>query len=345
MQPVPAERELAAEIGVSHATARKAIQRLLDDGLLCRLDNGRLEVVSGTQGNVDPQLVLLAPAWESAEVTRWQIAITQLCPRFQCSFRVVYYAHWDDPLLLRSLERFDGGFFMPLPEAMPQTFLRDFREIRRPVVVLGHDWTEYGFPSLRLLPPVGVQKLLDHLASLGHEKIDCFNVQPADAIVNSWISQWQIWRNTRQVAGDLINQPVPAGTETLPAAYAITARRIRDGQFDAGAMLCTTERVAAGAMRAMVDHDLQPGRDMAICIIDDTGRAEYSIPALTSLRSPDPNPYLAVCLEWMLAAAEERKWQGPLLVQPEDVALAVRESTVPDLHERSAAHRKSLAQV
>ena len=43
-QPVPAERELALEVGVSHLTARKAIQKLLNEGLLCRMENGRLAV-------------------------------------------------------------------------------------------------------------------------------------------------------------------------------------------------------------------------------------------------------------------------------------------------------------
>ena len=60
------------------------------------------------------------------------------------------------------------------------------------------------------------------------------------------------------------------------------------------------------------------------------GRADFSIPSLTSLSSPDPKPYLSVCLEWMTAGVH-RRWQGPLLVQPEEVELAIRQSTVPDI--------------
>jgi DNA-binding LacI/PurR family transcriptional regulator len=332
LQPLPAERELAAEVGVSHATARKAIQRLLDEGLLLRLENGRLSVNRGDRSarKVDRQIVLLAPAWESNELTRWQIAATQLCSRLHYSLRVVHYAHWDDPLLLGSLERFDGAFFMPVPESMPGRFLDAFLRIRRPIVVLGHDWTEHGVPSLRLYRPALVQKLLDHLADLGHRKIDCFNVQPLDSIIDSRIAQWDIWRAARQMSGRLINEPVPAYTETIPVAYDVTARRIRSGEFDGTALFCLTERVAAGAMRAMVDHGIRPGHDVAVCMMDDAGRAEYSIPSVTSLESPDPKPYLAVCLEWMLAG-KDRQWRGPLLVQPEDLALAVRQSTVPEI--------------
>jgi DNA-binding LacI/PurR family transcriptional regulator len=227
---------------------------------------------------------------------------------------------------------------MPVPESMPERFLPAFLRLRRPVVVLGHDWTEHGVPSLRLYRPGLVQKVLDHLADLGHRKIDCFNVQPADSIIDSRIAQWDIWRAARQMSGRLINEPVPAYTETISAAYDVTARRIAAGEFDCTALFCLTERVAAGAMRAMVDHGIRPGHDVAVCMVDDAGRAEYSIPSITSLESPDPKPYLAVCLEWMLAG-QERQWRGPLLVQPEDLRLVVRESTVPGIDKQTRPRR------
>jgi len=328
------------EVGVSHNTARKAVQVLLDQGLLVRLENGRLAVRgSDDSPALEPQIALLAPAWESNEVTRWQIALTRLCGRFGCSLRMVYYGHWDDPQLLTSLEKFDGAFFMPVPETMPEHFLPKFLAIQKPIVVLGRDWSEHGVPSMRLYTPVLVQKLLDHLESLGHRKIDCFNVQPTDSINEAQIQQWNIWRAARQMEGELINQPVQAYTETLSAAYQVIDRRIREGKLNCTAILCIHERAASGAIRAMVDHGIRPGHDVAVCTIDDAGRAEYNVPSLTSLRSPDPAPYASVCLEWMLAG-ENRRWHGPLMVQPEDVELAVRESTVPQIGKQTLPLRQ-----
>ncbi len=331
-------------MGVSHATARKAVQRLLNEGLLCRMENGRLAVrrTDSEDRRVNPQFCLLAPAWESSEVNTWQLALTKLAVRMQCSVRTVRYAHWDDPLLLSSLERFDGAFFMPVPQAMPDHFLSDLLEIKRPVVVLGADWTEHGIPSMRLYAPVLVQKLLDHLTSLGHSRIDYFNVQPNDPILAARLAQWNIWRASRRIGGELIDEPVPAFTETISAAYQAIDRRIRAGRFDTTAMLCTTERVAAGTMRAMADHGLRPGHDVAVCTFDSAGRAEYSIPSLTSLESLDPQPYVAVCLEWMLEGMS-RQWRGPLMVQPENVGLAIRQSTVPDIDQKQPPARERYA--
>jgi hypothetical protein len=342
LQSLPAERDLAEEIGVSHVTARKAIQMLMDDGLLCRLENGRLAVRRQDQSRdrkVDAQIALLVPAWESSVVTRWQVAMSELAPRFQSSFRTVHYGHWDDPLIFSSLEGFDGAFFLPVPEPMPEHFMPNFLRLRRRVVVLDSDWTEHGVPSMRLLPPVFVQKLLDHLASLGHTKIDCVNVQPTHPIVTARIAQWNIWRLARQMQGQLVDEPVASYTETLSAAYDLIDRRIRNGQFDCTAMLCIQERVATGAMRAMLDHGIQPGRDVAVCAVDDAGRGEYANPTLTSLETPDPLPLLATCLEWMLGGAD-RKWQGPLMVQPDWMELAVRQSTVPDIDKATTPRRR-----
>jgi DNA-binding LacI/PurR family transcriptional regulator len=338
---------LATEIGVSHATARKAVQVLLDSGLLCRLESGRLAVprsVDPEARKLHAQIALLVPAWESSVVTRWQVAMGQLCDRFKCSFRTVHYGHWDDPLILSSLENFDGAFFLPVPEPMPSHFMPSFLRLRRRVVMLDNDWSQHGVPSMQLFPPVFTQKLLDHLESLGHRKIDCVNVQPVHPLITARIAQWRVWRMAHEIDGQLVDDPVDSYTETIPAAYELIDRRIRNKEFDCTAMLCMTERVAAGAMRAMLDHGIRPGHDVAVCIIDDGGRAEYCNPSLTSLVTPDPAPYLSVCLEWMLGG-EEQKWQGPLLVQPDSVELAVRQSTVPGIDEQTAPRRRPMGKV
>ncbi|CAN5457953.1 hypothetical protein BH10PLA1_BH10PLA1_15390 [soil metagenome] len=346
LQKLPAERDLAAEVGVSHATARKAIQKLLDEGLLIRLANGRLAVRrndEGEDGPITTQIALLVPAWESREVTRWHVAISQLAARFKVAIRTVYYAHLDDPLVFSTLDRFDGTFFLPIPDDIPPHFMSKFLSAPRPVVVLSNNWTEHGVPSVRLHPPVAVQKLLDHLLAQGHKRIDCFNVQPVGSALQALMSQWNLWRAARGLDGVMINESVAPFQETLTVAYNVIAKRIREGKFDTTAMLCTTERDAAGAMRAIADAGMRVGHDVAVCTIDGSGRAEYAIPSLTSLEAPDPAPYIAVCLEWMLAG-KDRQWKGPMLVEPEKIELAIRQSTVPDIDAQVAPQRVRVSQ-
>lgn len=344
---LPSERELALNVGVSHMTARKAVQKLLGQGLVYRLPNGRL-AVSGVEHNADrsreAQIAFLVPAFESASVRVWHIALAQVRARFNASIRVVYYTHWDDPSLVNALARFDGCFLIPVPFAIPAGFAARLRESGRPVVVLSLDWSPHGIPSLRLFPAFCVQRLLDHLAKLGHRRIDCLNLQPMDSQIEELLAQWRLWMAARGWKSSLIGEAVKPYTHVLPAAHELISKRIRAGDLKGTALLCTTEPAAVGAMRAMADRGLRPGHDVPVCTVDGEGRAQYLIPSLTCISLSDPTPYLAVALEWMLAGSS-RTWVGPLLLQPAGVELAVGESTVPAAKPKPGSRRSAWLRV
>ena len=51
LSPIPGERKIAEETGVSHMTARKAVRGLLDQKVLIRRPNGSLDIYPGFQAN------------------------------------------------------------------------------------------------------------------------------------------------------------------------------------------------------------------------------------------------------------------------------------------------------
>ncbi len=325
---VPAERELASEVGVSYTTVRKAVQRLLDAGLLYRQSNGRLAVSAAEPDKRSlRQVALLAPAWESNEANLWNIALAQLRSSFRFGSRVVHYMHWDDPVIRNTIQQFDATFLLP-PDA-PEEFAEGLREIDKPLVILNRDWSDRGFHSLRLLPPHFIHKLLDHLAELGHRRIDCFNVQRSGAVMRQWIEQWQLWRTSHRMEGKLLDAHSPVFGDTLEAAYSTITRTIRESDLTGTAMLCLTETAAIGAVRAMLDHNIRPGRDIALCAIG-SKRCEYLSPSITTLEEPDPMAYLATGLQWAFSG-DDAGWTGPLLIQPPDLKVMVRQSTVMDI--------------
>ncbi len=334
---VPAERKLASQVGVSYMTVRKAIQLLLDRGLLTRLPSGRLAVSSGDEMGVGrKQVALLAPAWESNDAMLWNIGLSQLQGRMAFGSRMVHYVHWDDPVIVNTIQQFDATLLLP-PEPPGEDFASKLSALGRPLVVLNRDWSDVGVRSVQLMPPRLIQKLLDHLASLGHRRVDCFNVQPCRLTMREWIGQWEVWRAAHHIDGELINEPVEPYTETLVAAYNVMARRIGEGRFDSKALFCLTETAAIGAVRAMIDHGIRPGHDVAVCTIG-SQRCEYLPLTITTLEQPDRMPYLAACMEWALEPGRG-KWQGPLLIEPQDLTVVVRESTVPDIRQTSVPQR------
>ncbi|HBC85831.1 MAG TPA: hypothetical protein DCZ94_02635 [Lentisphaeria bacterium] len=324
---IPAERELALDVGVSHMTARKALRKLLDDGLLYRLPNGRLDICANGHSDriIQTQIALLAPAFESGETSAWNIALFQLSGTYNFSSRLVYYTHSDDPIIKNTVESFDCTFILP-PDPS-ESLVLELKKTGNPFFIVNSDWTRLGIPSIMLFPPVFIRKLLDHLASLGHKRIDCMNVQPGMTVIPDRIGQWKNWLGKNGLKGKLFDDPVRTFTDPLSGAYDFVDRLIKEGKFDSKALFCTTAPTAFGAMSAMIDHGIRPGTDVAVCTSDSGGFCEYYKPSLTSMEAIDPSPYLEICLKWL--HARKRRWTGSLLIQPENIDVVVRQSTVP----------------
>ena len=323
----PAERQLALETGVCYMTARRAVKELLRDGWIVRRPNGRLDInrIKKRAGKLPPrQIALLAPTFNSPNIETWRMALDRQVRARGWSVRPVLYVHWDDPLLLDALRGFAATFLLTVSGTVPPRVMEQLRNTAR-LVVVDADWSADGFVSVQLFPPVFVQRLLDHFASLGHARIGCLNTQPHDAVILERIGQWRNWSDARGLSAPLWNKPVPVQTTPFQAAYEAVRRAIKAKKFDITAVLCTTAPAAVGAMRAMYEHGIQPGRDVALGVVNGEGYAQVLTPSVTALEPCDPSPYIETCLTWIDAV--DSPWRGPLLLQPQAVPLVVRETS------------------
>lgn len=327
LKSVPPERQLASEVGVSYMTVRRAVQELVARGVLIRQPNGRLGVGRFAAGNKSQlQLGLVAPTFNSPVVEQWRIAIEQVAGDSERIVRPVLYMHWDDPILQDSLDSFDGVFLVPIPAPIPARVSERLAAAKR-LVVIDDDLSHLGIPSVRLFPPVFVQRLLDHLTALGHQQIDCVNIHSMHPVIEQRIEQWKIWCRMHGNPGRFHNLAAPTPSHDAPfvKAYRGFKRLLEEKKFTATAVVCVTAPAAIGAMRALHEHGIQVGRDVSVCTINSEGLGETLVPSLTALESPDPYPYVAECIDWF--ADPQKSWVGPLLVQPAEIPLVVREST------------------
>jgi DNA-binding LacI/PurR family transcriptional regulator len=327
LKDFPTDRELSAEFQVDTRTARRAVASLIDAGLLFRQRNGRPAVVTtGWRERGQLRLALLSVAYPSPYTWRWQRAIERLTQHHGWLFRPVTYTHLDDPVVADTLEGFDGVFF-GLPGIDPTDhLLRTVQRSGRPVVFLDADVSAHGFPSLWLASPTFITRLLDHLREQGHRRVACLNTQPHNAVTDIRISGWREWASCYDAAGPLIDCPVESFESPVDRAYHAANQVLDHGGFEATSLLCCTSAAAKGVYRALHEHGMEAGRDLAICSADDgAGEAPYFIPSLTSIQDPAPEAYLSPCIEWIERGGQD--WKGPLLVQPRDVPLFLGEST------------------
>lgn len=327
---MPGERRIAEELQVSYMTARKAFLQLIQEGLIRR--DGVNKTTVGLHGGKGARVFTFAfvsPAYGSLLSQNWYIALERTLAGRNGLLRPVYFAHWEDAAVIESLEHYDGIFLLPALPAEPAHIVERLARSGKPVVVLSSDWSERGFVSIVQRTADSMGALLEHLAGLGHRRIDCFNTQPAAGEVEQAILYWQEWLRRKGLRGELLNDPAEPYGDTLERAHRYAGRLMDGGVWDTTAVVCLTMSAAVGLMRAMADRGMEPGKDAAICALTDVNFCAYLTPSLTSLRDVPLDGFISKATSWMMAQAEGRRgtWDGPLLLKPPAPRLFIGEST------------------
>jgi hypothetical protein len=345
VRPFPSPYRLAEELDVDRRTASKAMQSLVEEGLLVKSETGRIAPASREEGN-RLHLAMLAPAFGTPTIEGRFAIIQRLVERRGWSIRFVGFGHGDDPAIYETIDGVDLLFLAAAGE-LPEEVITRVRSRRAKVVSLLEDLTAYGIPSLPFDDFASVNQLLDHLHGEGHRSVACLNTQRHGRTVRGRIEHWQLWKATHQVSGELIDEPVNGPGSAMLHAREVTRQWLRDGRLDASAIFVTTGFAAIGVMRGLADEGLRPGVDIAVCAADAHGQvAECLVPSLTAALNAPEEPYFQMCLDWF--ASKETAWPGPLLVQPGAGRIFVGESTslYADKLQRSAGNdRKGRAHV
>ncbi|MBN1557949.1 MAG: GntR family transcriptional regulator [Lentisphaerae bacterium] len=325
---LPGEIRLADELGVGRITMRRAIKELLDEGLLTRAPSRRLIVNTAADHPVVRKVIgLMAPAFATPITLRWRYALEQAAARRNdVLVRAVDVIHDDDPSITETLKGFDGVFVVLGSGVDTDAWRKRLYEARARVVSLETDMSADGIVSVCMEMPSALRRVLDHLKRLGHRRIDCLNVQPAGPVIASRIATWRLWCAENGIAGELIDAPVKPFEDPLPKAHGVIRHKLRTKTLRATALLTTIEQGALGAMRALADAGLKPGRDVSVCSAVEDYRARYAIPSITCVRAIDPSPYYARCLDWMCS---DSPWNGPLLLKPRSRSIFKGDSTGP----------------
>jgi DNA-binding LacI/PurR family transcriptional regulator len=320
--PFPGEMQLAAEMGVSRKTIRRALQALIDEGLLKRAPNRRLVV---SRPDARKMIGFLAPGFASMGFDAWRIAVENAARERNLMMRTVDYFHDDDAVINDALEGLDGVFVILGSDSSREIWTERLGKsdaIRG--AVIDYDLSADGIVSLVLHPPRWVEILLDYLFGLGHRHIDCFNVQPPDSVIHERIAVWRSWCKRKGVTGELVGNPVRVSESVFPRAVEDMERWIAERDPAGTALFCTTEAGAMGAARALVNRRFTIGRDVSLCCSNEEAMARYSIPTLTTLATADRRPFIEICLDWM---QQGRPWSGPKLLEPKSASLLIGEST------------------
>ncbi len=154
-----------------------------------------------------------------------------------------------------------------------------------PFVAFGHLDDPTSFPNIDVDGGLGLHIAVEHLLSLGHHKIAAL-AWPADSRVGN--NRMEGYFSALHEAGiDALPDWVQRGEGSYDVGFKSMLRLLEMPEpIRPTAVVAMNDLMAIGAMAAIHQKGLRPGKDIAVTGFDDTPTARYLNPPLTSLRQP-----------------------------------------------------------
>lgn len=324
LDSMPGERAIASETGVSHMTARKAVQVLIERGVLCRDEQGALMVEPGySEGRQVAQIVLLRPSYPSPFLGHLQQSAAIAAQAAGLDLRAVHYGHWDDPIVREDTFR-RNALIIPISTDVPRRVIDWMR--RGQCVSLDIDLSQHGIPSVQLFPDHHVEAVFDHLYRLGHRTVHLLSTHCDNEEIERRVQIWKAWRTRQGVDGELWERPAASFEDPTPAGRLEMLERIDKGGIDGHAVIGTTCPAAIGAIRACWERRFEVGRRVSVGTINIEPPATFMAPSITGLDMPDIAHPLQQAIDWFQRGGP---WDGPVRLVPPEPKLHLGESCGP----------------
>lgn len=324
--------DVARKVGVSEATVsrvlndKSGVSQSTRDAVLAALDIFGYERPSKLRGERGRLVGLVLPELANpifpalAEVIGGALAQQRFTP-ILCTRTAggVTESEYIDLLLAQQVSGviFAGGLYGER-DADHSHYTR-LEAIGLPVVLLNGAIESLSFPRITCDTFIATQQALDHVASLGHKRIGLL-LGPTDHIPSE-----------RKLAA-AVDLAARAGTSIDPALIVHSSYSLEAGQAStnqllaagATAIVCASDPLALGAIRAARRADLRVPTDLSVVGYDDSALMNSTDPALTTVRQPiEPMGRAAVDLLARMISGRQVP-HHELLFEPE---LVVRAST------------------
>lgn len=325
----PGVREVAAESGVAIMTAHRAMQLLIQKGVVARRVRGRARAGARRRSTKSFTLGIIVPPSVTGYVWAWHGELEEAASACGATLREVVCRHWTDALVAEALRGFDGIFVLHFPADMPAHTREMIATAGTPMVSLDQDLSALGIPSILAFPPGCCRSLLDHFYGLGHRRIGCLNTFPLVLDIPLRLAEWQVWMAEKNLTGHLINHPAAKVVRLenhAQLAHDLVVKQVKAGELDTTAWICPTVWTALGVMRGLQECGLRVGRDVSVGVVNDEGMSQLVYPTLTAIQMPDVTAQLTRCVKWMMQGGP---WKGPRLMTPSTNQMYAGQSSGP----------------
>lgn len=184
----------------------------------------------------------------------------------------------------------DGIIFISSSSYQRQDALEVVKEAELPFVVINRLIDPEKGLHILVENRRGTYEATQHLIELGHSKIGCIHL-PTEGpkATSAAIERLEGFRQALMAYGlgePRWLRPGILGDDNATTVGYAAMKEMLSGDSRPTAVVCGSDSLAVGAMRAIVDMGLRIPEDVAVIGHDDTPAADYVTPPLTSIRQP-----------------------------------------------------------
>jgi DNA-binding LacI/PurR family transcriptional regulator len=198
--------------------------------------------------------------------------------------------------------------------------IEDLQNTSIPVVALWHGSRESGIPTVSVDNGAGIGAVIDHLVSLGHQRIAFAGPRRLGDITE----REEAYRTSLLRHGLGTRDACCQDSANDFAGGVASLDRLMDLDDPPTAIVAPTDVIAIGMLHAAHRRGLQVPRDISITGFDDIPVAAVSVPSLTTVRMPT-EAMISAAIDLAIGPTDPERDDHPVL-RPE---LVVRASTGP----------------
>jgi DNA-binding LacI/PurR family transcriptional regulator len=281
---LPGERNLAKELGFSYMTIRKAVENLVDEGLLYKVPTKGTYVASQKQQKPKTRTIgyfldnRIAGGLSSPYYGLIFNAIAKATAAQ--GYSLVYFTNSDQPNLYKILKKLDG--------VIASSFLRVeslIQEIKAviPVVTIDNSAADKSIPSVIIDNFSAEVESVDYLCSLGHERIGFMTGLEDSDVGKNRYEGYKSGLHKHGIGAD--ESLVFRGNYTFGSGVSGVEYFLSLEQRPT-AIICANDSMALGAISSLQKAGLKVPDDISIIGFDDIHLAIQVTPALTTIAVP-----------------------------------------------------------
>ena len=278
---LPSERQLAAQFGVSHMTARHAVTDLVESELLERRPQSGIYVRPQTREKLSRLTLNLICLPEDSSITRSFLHLgTQEAARRGWRTRITRLHHGYERPLVRAVRGGEPSLvFLGIP-ALWSSLCDAMEHAAGRAALVGNRLDERGIPSVQADDVLAVQMAVKHLHEAGHSKIGLVSRDPDHPISSTQIAAWR--SACAYVEDDFQRRLIRVESDNVALrmqhAHKAVSRYLAAHKTEVTAIIGLDDEVILGALAACHDAAHPVPHDMSLVNIGDSPLLQFARP-------------------------------------------------------------------